>query len=525
MPAVSQTTATGDIRIDALLGDYRWALSNLTYSFPASASSYEQPYGESEPTKNFNGLNIIQQQVARAALSNFAAVANVTFTEVTGSNAGTATLRMAMSDTPSTAWAYLPNPAVEGGDIWFNRSSGYYDNPKLGNYAYTTFLHEIGHALGLEHPHEGGMPFATDAMAYSVMSYRSYPGASFGYTNESWGYAQSLMSYDIAAIQQIYGANFSHQSGDTTYSWSPTTGQMSINGAAQAAPGGNKIFQTVWDGGGTDTYDFSAYTNALNVDLRPGQWSTISEAQLAKTHYNGSQVAPGNIANALLYNGDLRSLVENAIGGSGNDTIIGNQAANRLFGGRGNDTLHGNGGSDMLFGSEGFDTGVFDFGLRGALSHYERGYLSVSSLGQSDRTSSIEQFQFTDKTVTLADGAPLVDDLFYLTRSIDVLDAGMESETHYALYGWREGRDPNGLFDTSEYLRVYKDVAAAGINPLDHYAQYGWREGRDPSGLFDTDAYLSAYRDVAAAKLNPLEHYLSWGIYEGRDAFADWLIT
>ena len=73
--------------------------------------------------------------------------------------------------------------------------------------------------------------------------------------------------------------------------------------------------------------------------MRPGEWTTTSTAQLAKLHYNGSKVATGNIANALLYNNDTRSLIENAIGGFGNDTLIGNQAANTLQGGAGADTL------------------------------------------------------------------------------------------------------------------------------------------------------------------------------------------
>ena len=119
---------------------------------------------------------------------------------------------------------------------------------------------------------------------------------------------------------------------------------MSINGVGQGAPGGNRIFQTIWDGGGTDTYDFSNYTTNLTVDLQPGGWTTVSTAQLAKLHYNGTQVARGNIANALLYNNDQRSLIENANGGSGNDTIVGNAAAN---------TLKGNGGNDKLTGGAG----------------------------------------------------------------------------------------------------------------------------------------------------------------------------
>ncbi len=66
--------------------------------------------------------------------------------------------------------------------------------------------------------------------------------------------------------------------------------------------------------------------------------------------------AVGNIANALLYQGDLRSLIENANGGSGNDAITGNVAANVLNGNGGNDTLTGDAGDDTLIGGAGQDS-------------------------------------------------------------------------------------------------------------------------------------------------------------------------
>ncbi len=196
-----------------------------------------------------------------------------------------------------------------------------------------------------------------DSMEYTVMSYRSYVGASTTtcYTNETWGYAQSLMMYDIAALQHMYGADFTTHSENTTYRWSPTTGEMFINGVGQSAPGGNKILLTVWDGGGTDTYDFSNYTTALKVDLRPGEWTTTSAVQLAKLRYDDSKVAIGNIANALQYQGDARSLIENARGGAGNDAVTGNAAANVLWGNGGNDRLIGGDGNDNLVGGAGAD--------------------------------------------------------------------------------------------------------------------------------------------------------------------------
>ncbi len=358
MPSVATFSLTGDPQVDSLLGDGKWGVSSLTYSFPTSGSYYGSGYGFGEPSNNFQSLNGAQEAVVHASLSNYAAVANLTFSKITETSSQHATLRFAMSDEPSTAWAYYPSTAPEGGDSWFNNRSGWYDNPVKGNYAYSTFIHELGHALGLEHPHDGNvMPLDRDSLEYSVMSYRSYIGGSLtgGYTNETWGYPQSLMMYDIAALQHLYGPNYSTNSGNTTYSWSPTTGEMFIDGVGQGAPGANRIFLTIWDGGGNDTYDFSNYTTNLNVNLEPGAWTTTSSVQLAKLHYNGSQVATGNIANALLYNGDKSSLIENAKGGSGHDVIIGNDAANSLWGAAGNDQVWGGKGHDKLYGQAGHD--------------------------------------------------------------------------------------------------------------------------------------------------------------------------
>jgi serralysin len=340
----------------------------------------------------------------------FASVANLSFTEVAETASQHADLRFAMSDKPGTAWAYFPSTNASGGDAWFNNSSGYYDAPRKGDYANLTFIHEIGHSLGLEHAHEHYvMPLHRDSMEYTVMSYRSYVEASTttGYTNESWGYAQSLMMYDIAALQHMYGANYNIQSGNTTYSWSPTTGEMFVNGAAQGASGGNRIFQTVWDGGGSDTYDFSQYTGALTIDLQPGGWTTTSTTQLAKLHGNGSKVAAGNIANALLYKEDGRALIENAVGGSGNDVLTGNLAANSLIGGSGDDRMTGGAGDDVLNGGSGSDTVIFS-GQRSQYSVADRsdGSTQIVDLRSGapdgkDIVWNTEWFQFVDKLTSL----------------------------------------------------------------------------------------------------------------------------
>jgi hypothetical protein len=144
-------------------------------------------------------------------------------------------------------------------------------------------------------------------------------------------------------------------------------------------------------------------------------------------------------------------------------------------------------------------------------------------------TTALDQSQ--PMLATLADGRFVAawtellapngfDYVYYLRHSPDVAAAHVDPLRHFEEFGWKEGRNPNALFDTGGYLAAYSDVAAAHINPLDHYDQFGWHEGRDPSVNFDTTSYL-AYPDIAAAHVDPLAHFLANGIHEGRSPFAD----
>ena len=166
---------------------------------------------------------------------------------------------------------------------------------------------------------------------------------------------------DLAALQYMYGANYGTNGGDTAYRWNPSTGELSVNGAGQGSAATNTILETIWDGGGIDTYDFSAYTTNLRVDINPGGWTTTSTAQLAVLGTN--HVARGNIASAYLYAGNTASLIENVRGGTGADRIVGNVAANRLEGGSGNDTLYGGASNDVFRGGGGNDRFIFNTAL------------------------------------------------------------------------------------------------------------------------------------------------------------------
>jgi serralysin len=366
MPATSTVARSGNAEIDGVLSGYKWASTSLTYSLPTSVSQYGYSIA------GFQAFNSAQATAVKAVLSTYAAVSNLSFTQLTGTQAGSATIRYAEMDNAGTAYAYYPSMDAKGGDAWFNHTD--YNTPVQGTYAYMTLLHETGHTLGLDHGQDGtaALPTDHDSLEYSVMTYRSYVGAPLsGYTVREGSYPTGLMMADIAAIQYMYGADYTTNSGATTYKWNPSTGAMSVNGVITTDTATNTVFQTIWDGGGNDTYDLSSYTTAVSVNLNPGSWTKTSSAQLADL--GNGHYARGNIANAYLYKSNPASLIENANGGSSNDSLTGNQANNVLRGNNGNDVLSGGTGNDSLYGGVGADSmtggaGVDSFVFNTALS-------------------------------------------------------------------------------------------------------------------------------------------------------------
>ncbi|TCL62044.1 M10 family metallopeptidase, partial [Rhizobium sp. BK251] len=362
---------TGDQEIDGLLSGTAWD-GTITYAFPTSPTSYsysgEKDYSFSpiSAQQQSAALFFMEQSYGNTANDGFS-VEGFTNANFAAGSVDTASVRFAQSWEPETAWAYFPSTGSSGGDIWFG--TGYagtaddYRFPKFGNYAGHTLAHELGHALGLKHGHEPYLgnsaivPNAHDSLEYTIMTYHTFVGDDeTGYKYEHNGAPQTYMMLDIAALQEMYGADYTTNSGDTVYKWKPNEGVTYVNGVAAITPGANRIFATIWDGGGVDTYDLSAYTTSLQIDLRPGAYSVFSQLQLADLGGGPNNgYARGNIFNALLYHDNLASLIENVQAGSGSDTIVGNDVNNTLWGNAGNDSLAGGGGDDTLNGGAGLD--------------------------------------------------------------------------------------------------------------------------------------------------------------------------
>ena len=438
LPALSygQVVESGDPYIDGLLSTSRWTdslddnVTTITFGFPTSASDYGSGYAE--PSIGFMPFdNPDLQKFVRLALAQYAAVANVQFVEQTGQSASTAEIRFGFTGKPHlpgvAAWSYYPGPN-NGGDLWVpNTSYSSWSDIPPGSQNFRILIHELGHGMGLKHSFDASnglpaLPTNHESSEYTVMSYT--PFLNKGTADKPIGngdYVQTLMMDDIQALQYMYGANYATHAEDTVYKWDPQTALEYINGVPQTASAPwsydvnapdsnlhNKILMTLWDGGGEDTYDFSNYSTNLSVDLQPGAWTTLAQDQVAEA--KDHTMAPGNIANARLFEGDTRSLIENAIGGSGDDSITGNQADNHLIGGSGDDQLFGLDGNDTLDGGAGDDTLDGGAGVDTALYHATRaastivhnadGGLTVSSaLDGTDKVANVEYLQFSDQIV------------------------------------------------------------------------------------------------------------------------------
>ncbi len=340
--------------LNQLISGAKWSGSVITYAFPTSTAGIYTGNGEGG---GFTAFNATQQYSAELALTLWDDLIAPDFQAVAGgSNFTHSNIEFGMSTTGvGYAHAYFPS----AGSVWFNSKYGsaYGTNnlvsPTIGQHGFITYMHEIGHALGLEHMGDyngsdtSGPSSYQDSTVYSIMSYYG-PSWGSGTANGeglvAWAdwigadgkrYSpQTPMVNDIMAIQQVYGVETTTRTGATVYGFNSNIGG-DLASIYNFAVNKNPIL-TIFDSGGIDTLDLSGWSTASTIDLAPGAYSSGNSMTF-------------NIA--IAHTADI----ENAIGGAGADRITGNGLDNRLTGGAGQDILYGLGGSDILDGGTGND--------------------------------------------------------------------------------------------------------------------------------------------------------------------------
>ncbi len=248
-----------------------------------------------------------EQQQIRDLLNYVETIVNVDFVEVNGQvdpdmNIGSVDMAPTTAGIGGFGYSY----AIPGGQPayiteWDNFSVFNNTIDLVGELA--LILHEVGHALGLKHPFSGTptLPANLDNNKYTLMSYTVNPDNGMD--------SEALMIYDIAALQARWGANLTTATGNNIYT-GPT----------------NSTVDTIWDAGGVDVLNASTYLTSVVLDLNEGAFSQFGA-------WDDVAIAYG-------------SVIENAVGGSGNDLLTGNAFDNSLQGGAGDDTINGGGGND-----------------------------------------------------------------------------------------------------------------------------------------------------------------------------------
>jgi hypothetical protein len=299
-------------------------------------------------TVNISTLNAAEQNLARSALQEWTDIIGVTFKEVTTGGQITFDHTEDPKGPIAATDANWSNGIISSAHVHISTSWVNNYGAGLNTYSFQTYIHEIGHALGLGHAGDYNNTatyltdalFENDAWSTSIMSYFDQQENTF-FANQGFSrdIAATPMEAEILAVQSLYGLSTTTRTGDTTYGYNSNAGGV-FN--ASVYP---RVTYTIFDSGGKDTLDFSGTVASQLINLNPETFSNVN----------------GFTGNLSIARG---TVIENAIGGNGADTIIGNAADNVLSGHLGSDTLTGGAGADTFLDTVAGHNGdtIRDFG-------------------------------------------------------------------------------------------------------------------------------------------------------------------
>lgn len=297
---------------------------------------------------NLNALSSAEKYVALAALEAWNDATGLRFRQASGGEAADIVFRN--NDDGAYSYSNLQGSTIS--QSFVNVDANWDERPiSLNSYWLQTYIHEIGHALGLGHAgnYNGDANYRTDhrfrmdSWQASVMSYFSQEDNPN--TGASFAFLATIMPADLLAIRALYGTTGTTRTGDTDYGAHSNVGGYlgalmgalfdGERGQSRVFVGNPQAFMII-DDGGHDAFSAAGLSRAVRIDLRPGHSSSLFGLK------GNVLIAPG-------------TLIEDAMGGRGSDQLSGNGLANRLVGGYGNDRLFGLAGDDRLAGAAGHD--------------------------------------------------------------------------------------------------------------------------------------------------------------------------
>jgi Ca2+-binding RTX toxin-like protein len=489
--------------LDAIAGDYE-APSVINVCFVPGELSFEDFLNQ----QTSGAWDTFEQQQAMLAFDTFEAVVNISFNIVEDPSEA----NFFMIETNDLD-RYSGYAAVGGGsmtldgtsydlDGWnvLNNSNWSWNERGLlqGGYGFATIIHEIGHALGLAHPHDNGFgsskmvgvvdnndygAFSLNQGIYTMMSYlHGWQLAPFGPNKDQFiGREATPMAFDIAVLQEKYGANMNTNAGDTVY-------DLPDSNAAGA------FYSCIWDAGGTDTIRHNGNAAAV-IDLRPAslayEWDGGGSVCYVSDIYGGFTIA-ANVD------------IENAIGGSGNDEITGNSSDNVLEGCTGDDSLSGGAGDDTLIGGAGDDTYVIHDVGDVVIENIRKGSDLVASSVSYSLSANVENLTLIDGAEINGTGNALDNEITGNTDA-NSLSGGVGNDTldggdGYDTLSGGSGRDTLLAGDGNDTLDggLGKDAltGGAGNDTLDGGAGNDVLTGDDGT---DTASYASATARVSVS--------------------------